>query len=314
MASPNNRTRPVRRGYLLLAALIGVATLVFNLQAIVDASRRTIDVVAVVDDAPGVHVGTEVWVEGVKVGRVRRVSLVRERDSTLVALDLRLDRKARALVTASSDVRSSRRRFIAEPLVRVFAGSPTDPPLQPGDTIRGQPRLGPEEIIAQFEALVPTMDSVLAEARRLQDIFERRQPAFERLGAQIRTATSAASALSAQADLGSLGPMLDGETGLPAHVRVLRTRMTEVSAAADEMVDRYGTEGALATDMRGLADRARAIDSALAGIEARMEAGGGFLWRVQADTAIHVAVRGVGLQIDSLMAEAASIALRMFLP
>jgi ABC-type transporter Mla subunit MlaD len=298
----------------MLAAITIAAVLVFNLQPIVELTRRTIHVVAVVEQAPGVNVGTEVWVEGVKVGRVKQVSLIKERDSTLVALDLRLERRARALITRSSDVRASRRRFIAEPLVRVFAGSPTDPPIQSGDTIRGKPRLGPEELLAQFEALGPAMDSVLAETRRLQGIFERRQPAFEHLAAQIQATTSAAAGLSARMETGSLGPMLDAETGLPAHVRTLRARMAQVSAAADDMMSRYGADGALVTEIRGLGERARAVDAALAGIEERMEAGGGFLWRIQADTAVHVAVRAVGVQIDSMMAEAASIALRMFLP
>jgi hypothetical protein len=298
----------------MVAGLIIAAVLIFNLQAIIETIRPTIHVVAIVDDAPGVHVGTEVWVEGVKVGRVKGVSLMRAQDTTLVALDLRMERKARDLVTRSSDVRASRRRFIAEPLVRVFAGSPADPPLQPGDTLRGRPRLAGDELLAQFEALGPTMDSVLAEARRLDVRLQQRQPAFEHLASQIHATTSAAAALAARAQIGSLGPMLDAETGLPAHIRTLRSRMADVRLAAEDMVQRYGADGALAMELHGLGERARAIDAALAGIEDRMEAGGGFLWRIQADTAMHVAVRGVGLQIDSLRAEAASIALRMLLP
>jgi hypothetical protein len=298
----------------MIALLIAGAIVIFNLQPLVDLTRRTIDVVAVIGDAPGVQVGTEVWVEGVKVGRVKNVALMTNRDTTLVALDLRMQRAAVAVVTASSDVRASRRRFIAEPVVRVFAGSPADPLLQPGDTLRGQPRLSGGELIAMVEALAPTMDSVLQEARLLQLRFDERQPAFQELAARIQAATAAVTTLSAQAETGTLGWMLDGDRGLPAHMDALRARMADVNAAADEMVRRYGADGALAAEIRGLGERARAVDAALAGIEERMEARGGFLWRIQADTAIQVAVHGVSLQIDSLRAEAASIGLRMLLP
>jgi hypothetical protein len=314
VAKADMRSRPLRGGYIILAVLIAGSLLVFNLQPLVDVTRRTIDVVAVLDGAPGVNVGTEVWVEGVKVGRVKGVSLIKQRDSALVALDLRLERRARALVTVSSDVRASRRRFIAEPLVRVFAGSPSDPPLKAGDTIRGQPRLAPAELLAQVEALGPTMDTVLSQARALQLRFEERQPAFQDLAARLQATSGAAGALSVQARAGSLGPMLDGDTGLPAHIRSLRARMAQVGAAADAMAQRYGADGELAGEARSLGERARSVEATLAGIEERMEAGGGFLWRIQADTAVHVAIRGVNVQIDSLMAEAASIALRMFLP
>jgi hypothetical protein len=312
--TPDGRTRPARRGYLLLLALGLGALLVFNLQPIVDMTRRTIDVVAVVPDAPGVIVGTEVLVEGVKVGRVREVALATENDSILVVLRLRMERGARALVTPSSDVRASRRRFIAEPVVRVFAGAPGDRSIQPGDTIRGQPRLGPDELLAQFGAMGPTMDTILDTARRLQVQLEQRQPAFERLIGQIEATTATAAALSARAEAGSLGPMLDPERGLPAHVRTLRGRLAALSAATHDLGHRYSADGALMTEFRGLAERAQAVDAALADLEERMEEGGGFAWRIQADTALQLAVRGVQLQIDSLRAEALSIALRMFLP
>jgi hypothetical protein len=314
VATPDRESGPARRGYLLLAAVVVAALGIFNLERIVDAVRPKLAVLALVSDAPDVRVGTDVWVEGVRMGRVKQVTLAKEGDSTLVGLTLRLDRQARELVTRSSDVRVSRRRFIAEPVVRVFAGSPEDPPLEPGDTLRGQPRPGPAELMARVEALAPAVDSVLGAAVDIQARIHARAPAFQNLAAQMDAAGAAARTLTAQSEAGSLGRMLDRETGMPAQVGALRQRLAALGDATDQLVARYSADGPLGSDVRGLGNRLRSLEEALTDLETRIEDGGGFLGRVEADSALEVAVRGVRLQIDSLMAEAHSIALRMFLP
>jgi ABC-type transporter Mla subunit MlaD len=298
----------------LLAIMAAVALFIFNARAVSDLARPRIEVMAVLPNAPDVRVGTDVWVEGVRAGRVTEVGIIKEGDSTMVALRLRLRRPARALVTRSSDVRASRRRFIAEPVVRVFAGEPGDPPLQPGDTIRGHPRPGPAALLARVQALGPTMDSVLAAAIVVQEAYARREPDLERLAGQLEAATAAMAGLAAQAEAGSLGRMLDADTGIPAHVRTLGHHVAGIRAAVDELTDRYAAAGRLRTEARALERRVEAVDAAVALLDARVREGQGFIGRIQADTALRVAVRGVQLQIDSLLAEAHSIALRMFLP
>ncbi len=284
------------------------------MQAILDATRRTIPVVAIVPEADGVRVGTEVWVEGVKMGRVTDVGLIQGQDTVLVALDLRLHRPARALVTRSSDVRASRRRFIAEPLVRVFAGSPTDPPLQANDTLRGLPRPDPAELLARAQALGPTMDTVLAAARQVRGTLARQETAARELGRQIEATTATAAALWVQMDAGPLGRFMDTGTGPPAHIRSLRGRLAALGQAADRLAGQYAPDGPLALEARDLAARIRSVDAALTLLEERVEGDQGFLGRVQMDPALELAIQGVQVQIDSLLAEAHSIILRMFVP
>jgi ABC-type transporter Mla subunit MlaD len=312
----NSMPEPARRGYFLLAALFLTAIVIFNMDAIRDLGRRDVHIVALLEDAPGVRVGTPVWVEGVRVGRVREVVIIKEDGAPLVELDLTLEPRARALVTRSSDVRASRQRFIGEPIVRIFAGSPDEPPIEGGDTIRGKPRLTPAELMAEAATLPVMLDSIRAAAAVVQARFEERQPRIQRLGDEIQATAAAAGALRDQLDDGSLGRMLDGTAGLPARVRTLRARLGELGAALGDVTERYGPdlEEGLAAHLDRLAVRSRDVQSALAALEARMETGDGFIGRVQQDTALQVAVRGVQLQIDSLVAEAYSIAFRMFLP
>jgi phospholipid/cholesterol/gamma-HCH transport system substrate-binding protein len=314
----NSLPEPARRGYVLLAGLLVAAIVIFNMDAIRDLGRRDIHIVALLEDAPGVRVGTPVWVEGVRVGRVQGVRIIKENDAPLVELQLRMEPRSRALITRSSDIRASRQRFIGEPVVRVFAGSPQQPPIEDGDTIRGQARLTPAELMAEAAAVPIMLDSIRDAAVVVQARLEERRPDMERLSNQLQATTAAASALRDQLDGGSLGRMLDGATGLRPRIRALRTRLAELSGALDHVTARYGPDleggGGLAAHLDGLAVRSRNVQAALAALEARIEDGDGFVGRMQQDTALQVAVRGVQLQIDSLMAEAYSVAFRMFLP
>jgi ABC-type transporter Mla subunit MlaD len=316
VSTPNDATRPARRGLFILIALVVVAILVFNLREILDLPRRQIDVVAMVKDAPGVRSQTEVWAEGVKVGRVKKVTLTEYRDSVYVALDLRLDARVTDIITADSDVRASRQRFIGDPLIRLFAGAPGDPPLRAGDTIVGKPRLSPEQLIARAELLPATLDSLMDAARLVQTRFEARQPHVEQMGDQIRAVADAAAALAVEMEGGSLGRMLDGRTGLPAHMNALRQRVSDLGGAAQRMTERYSphADAGLAAHLDALRQRASNVETALAELQAMIDEGEGFIARAQADTAIQVAIRGIQIQLDSLKADAFSIALRMFLP
>lgn len=316
MPAKNSTPDPARRGFYILAGLIIAAILIFNMDAIADLGRRHLNIVAIMDDAPGVRVGTDVWVEGVRVGRVKNVAVIRDNGATVAALDLRIQPRSRALITAGSDVRASRRRFIGDPVVSLYAGSPGEPPIEDGDTIRGQRRLTPEELLAQAASLPVMLDSIRAAAALVQAQFERSQPRIERLSRQLQATMDAAGALSELLERGSLAPMLDGSTGLAPRLQALRARLTALGEALTEVTERYGPdlEDGLAARLDGLAQRGRTVQASLAALEVQIEEGDGFIGRFQQDTALHVAVRGVQLQIDSLMAEAFSIALRMILP
>jgi ABC-type transporter Mla subunit MlaD len=316
VSTPRSNARADRRGLLILAGLVVAAVAVFNLDGIADLGRRDLAIVALVHDAPGVRVGTDVWVEGVKVGRVRKVSIQNRDETILVALDLRIDAGATSVVTAASDVRASRRRFIAEPVVRIFAGDPGDPPLQDGDTIRGHARRLPADLAAEAATLRPAFDSILAAARLIEGRVQARRPRMEALDRQRQEIRDATSTLARDWETGSLARMLDDRAGLAPRLRALHGHLEGLDAAIADLAGRFGsgTENELAARLDDLGRRTSRAQEAVRVLEARIQDGEGFLGRVQADSALAVAVRGVQLQMDSLRAEAHAIAFRMLLP
>jgi hypothetical protein len=314
VTAPDPPTTPVRRGYLILAGLFILGLVTFHIEGIRDLLRSDMDIVALLPDAPTLAVGTGVHVEGVKVGRVTGVEVVKLGDTAVIAMNLRVEPQTRRLVTAASDVSASRRRFIGETMVRLHAGQPGEPPLQSGDTLRGRARPAPADLLEQAAALPPILDSLMGEVRVVQSHLDRAEPRVQALMGQLQATGEAVSAFGVAYQDGSLARMLDPQTGFAPRIGTLQIRVRELQSAVAGLGERYSGDGELAGRVEGLTARAAAVDQALADLATRMEEGGGFLWRVQADTALEVAARGVQAQVDSLMAEALSIALRMFLP
>jgi ABC-type transporter Mla subunit MlaD len=305
----NDPSPAARRGYLVLLGLFLGFAVVFTQPALLERLRPEIRIVALVTDASGVVVGTPVWVEGIRVGRVKNVQIARLGDSTLIALDLRLEPRARTIITADSDVRVARRRLVGEATVRIAAGHPGSPAIQEGDTLVGQPRATPQEFLATAEAIPSRIHALMAAARQVEAQIEVAEPRLRLAGEQLRAATAATAALVAEIEAIPLG-------AVPERVGALRAQVLALGDAAADLVARYSPDAddGLMAEVRQVARRAQAVELALAGLQTRFEEGEGFLPRLQQDAAIDREIEGIQAQIDSLMSEAWSLALRMFLP
>lgn len=334
MPEENSTDRRARRGYLILAGLLLAAVLIFNVDAVVDLARDHLELVTLVPSAEGVRIGSAVWVAGVESGRVTRVGFAGDvapgpgqEDSTSVAVHVRLDPETAHVITRSSDVWAARVRFIAEPVIRIDPGPPGDTPVRDGDTLRGRVQPDPFDLLEQATALPAGLDSLVRSVRRIQSLAEGRAPDIQGLARQLTATTTAAAELSAGLSAGggegSLSRLLDPERGLATRVETLRQRLDELSAAAAIVARRYGPPGGdegtadevgLPTALRDLRLRADAVGQQLETLRTRLDRGEGFIPRMQQDSALVVAMRGVQAQIDSLTAEALSIGLRMLLP
>lgn len=319
-----------RGGYLILIGIFLAAIVIFNLNALSDLTREEIDIVALLPDASGVRVGTPVRVAGVEAGRVLAIAFLPIADSAEVALTLRIEGDARTVLRADSDVRAIRIRVIGQPVVQLEPGSPSAPPVGPGDTLRATPRPDPLHLLERSRSLPGALDSLHDATVRLRAMAGGRAPDLERLGTGLAAVVDAAGALSRDLEQGSLGRML-GPGGAMDRLAQLRARLDEVAAVLGPALARYGAgaggdgaeagetgeadgSGELGAALRAVAGRVATLRTELDAMGARMAEGGGILDRMGRDSALQVAVRGVQAQIDSLRAEAASIALRMILP
>lgn len=308
-----------RGGYLILAGIILAAALIFNIHAVYDLAGDRLDVVALLPDASGVRVGTPVRVAGVEKGRVMGIGFLAAGDSAQIALLIRLEGDARAVIRKDSDVRSIRLRGIGQPIVQIEPGSPGAPQIRSGDTLRGTGGLDPMLLLERGRGLPAAIDSLLTTARRVRAMAAAREPEVERLQRRIEVAVAAAAELAADLEGGSLSRLL-GPDGAIDGIARLQERLTALSTELGAARARYtggrdGADGgALPRSLEGLRARVALLQSDLDALDRRMRAGGGILYRMPRDSALQVAARGVEAQIDSLRQEALSITLRMFLP
>ena len=316
MPKKNPSRRRARRGYGLLITLLVAAALIFNADRIAQAIRGSIDLVAIMPEAPGIRVGSSVRVAGVEAGTVTRVGLAGGTDSARVAVHLRLRPDTRQVITQSSNVYATRDRLIGQPLIQVAAGRAGEPPVEPNDTLWADPRPNPLALIEQGRAIPGALDSLVTAVRRIQELAGQQAPEVRRLASQLETVTVTASALSQDLSGGSLGALLDPERGLGARLDRLRGTLGELQEAVGRVTQRYapGGTGALAEGLENLEARSNRLDQALAVLQQRVADGRGAIPRARRDSALAVAVRGVQVQLDSLAANLQALALEAMLP
>lgn len=307
----SNRTR-VRRGLAILAGLILAATLVFNLDMVVDRFHGYLDVVALVPAVNGVRVGSPVWVAGVEAGRVTAIDFRVVEDLTLLALHVRLEERVRDVVRRGSRAHTARDRFIGEPTVRISAGPTHAPAIEDGDTLHPMPVMSLDTLLARGLAFPESLDSLTSALRALDRLADDRSPVLATLLARLDVAAEEAMALRTELEGGSIDRWLR-DPELDQRVARLRERVAELSAAAEAMQDRY-TDGELQAGAASVGARARRLGLALERLEGSLAEGRGFIGRSARDSAIPLAVRGVQAQIDSLRAAGMGFALRMILP
>ena len=307
----NSDERRERRGYAILAGLLLAGLLIFNLDVIVDWTRGYIDVVALVSRTNGVRSGSPVWIEGIEAGRVTGIAFAGHGDSALIALDLRMEARVRPLIRRGSGATTAKRRVIGQPYVRIDAGPGDAAPLEEGDTIRPADPIDLDDLIARGKHYPASLDSLTTAVREVQRLAERRQPRVALLASRVDETLESAAELGETLSGGSLGQLL-ADPALPARVQRLQERLDQLAAAADSL-GRW-SEPELTAGIPPLMERADRLGEDLARLQHHLEQDRGTLARLQRDSALAVAVRGVQAQIDSLRAEGLSIGLRMLLP
>lgn len=292
--------------FLLLAAVV-----VFNVDVIADRFRDYVEVVAVVRETSGVHVGSPVWVEGVEAGRVTAVEFMELDGRPAVALRVLLEDRARHVVRTGSRAHATKQRLIGVPTVQVSAGPAGMPPVEPGDTLYPADRPSVDMLAEQGKAFAPAMESLAVALGDLDRLIDRRRPGVAMLIDQLDVASDEAETLRADLEGGTIGRWARDPT-LTRRIGQLNRQVAALSEAA-EGIQRYG-DPELRRSLTGVGQRARDLGTALDELEQHLTVGPGVLGRMQSDSAIEVAIQGVQAQIDSLRAAGMGFALRMFLP
>jgi len=303
----SNAGPPERRAWLgaaLFAAVVACAAVIFFLDDIVEATRDTTTVTAVLEGAPKLRRGAAVWIAGRPVGRVRNIEILPSNDTIArVAAVLRMSASARDQIRADAAVRVTSARRIGEPTLDILPGSPAVPPLPPGDTLYEHAGITFDHVIARAGALTAGIDSLAAAAAALRGPFSQTVLAAGRILDHAEAARNEFALIASAADAGAFAILDDPAVGRA--ITSLRTAGHALQAGLDRSAGPRAEIGVATSALRERIDR---LVARLDTLDALTEHG--TIARIRGDAAITNALHAVRAQLDSLIAEAKANPLR----
>ncbi len=181
---PRSKTwRRLLPGVAVSAALIGAAVLILVFARVGALHGDTVRYHLFTEDAGGVRPGSDVWLAGVRVGRVRSIRFRPAATDTLRRLAVDVDVLAAYQRFVRRDTRGSIRsggRRLGEPVVWLQPGSTASPVLPPGGALA----IGVEE----RPDLEPALDTLTRDYRSLSREWARVSDASAEANRRVHTA------------------------------------------------------------------------------------------------------------------------------
>ena len=292
--------REVLPGIAILLTAVPIAIGIFLLDSVRRSLAEGPSLVVLADEGRGLVEGADVWIAGKPGGRVRSISFVNRDDRPgEVALDVVLRRDAAPALLADATVTIGSAALLSPPVVKFQPGSPGQPGLTFGDTMRAMK--GPD--MDTFRAFADSGRTALAE---MTAELERLSVELERGGGTIPLAlrhddvtSLLAHARSSAAVLGrslakrrAAGPLLLDSLSL-ASIR----RLSESAASlSDATGDRRESADAAGNALATLGARIERLNLVL-------ESGRGTVGRLTFDGELEAQSRRARAQLDSLQTE-----------
>ena len=266
-----------------------------------------IELVAPVAGARGIMKGSEVWLVGFRVGKVKSVEFRPIEADTSGRLVVRLEvlRKYASMIRRDSyaQIRAGG-TLIGAPVVHITAGTNATAALGDGDTLRTEPQLDTEGISSQVALASQHFPEIIANAKEIGVQLDGTDGTFGALMGSDRGQMQVVSA-RAGAVMRAIGDG-EGTLGLALRDGSAMARAQRAMASADTLrallssdqtaAGRFRRDSSLLRDVRELLDEVSIVRSLLA--EPRGTAG-----RALHDPAVYGQIQELERQLSALMAD-----------
>ena len=251
------------KGGLIATAVIAAITLAILLFARVGGLHGDkVTLYIVLDEAPDILAGSEVWLAGEKEGLVKEVSFRPPTVDTSERLLIKTEFLKDALPGVRRDSYAQIRPgggLIGTPIIYVSAGTVGSPPLHDGDTIQAHPKTAMRSLTTDIATVAPEFAALGAATRNLNDKITHSVGTLGNLRASglsdLEDVRAGVASLNARANgNGTLGLLARGN---------LRQRAAHAMAAADSIrtlvssnkgsIGRFRRDSTLATKTRHVA-------------------------------------------------------------
>ena len=267
MSSSASSWRELVPGLIAAAALTALVWVVLRYAQVGALRGDTLKLVAPVAGARGIMKGSEVWLTGVRVGKVRSVEFRPSTVDTSARVVVRLEVLQKYASFIRDDSYAQIRTggtLIGSPVVHISSGTSAARALSDGDTLKTQPQLDTEgissqvalatrhfpEILtnvkaigAQMGATGGTMGAIMGSDREQLNVVAARAGALARrigsgqgtIGLALRDGAAIGRARAAMASADTLRALLASESTIAGRFRRDSTLLREVRALLDEV-------------------------------------------------------------------------------
>jgi ABC-type transporter Mla subunit MlaD len=302
-------------GGLIVIGIVLFTLFVFFIPDIYRRLTPSVEIIAVMPLAGTLDKASEVWIAGQQVGTVLSVEL-RPGDvdsAERVAVRMSIPRRHIEHVRRDSEVRVTSARLIGEPVLDIRPGSPGQPVIRAGDTLRVRTAGSLAGLLDRTFRVTESIRSLSADLASIERVAgTARQRELARLNRSLSGAFTEFRALMTTLESTPMRTLSGPE--FRTRLERLGTQSTELSEALRNAAQRARrAQSDMQPVLTRLAARGDTIRGVLADIQSRIdEGGGGLLIRAQRDSAIFRAIHEAQLQLDSLIAETTRNPLRFW--
>ncbi len=311
-----HRWRALAPGLVVIAVIIIASAAVLRYGRMITMHGRTIRLFVAMADARNIMPGSEVWLDGRKVGIVRELGFSPPTTDTLhrvvAALDVLAADREFIRRNATAELRAGY-TLVAPPVVYIGAGTPSAPPVTDGDTIRAMPGPDFEQVTSRVAVASREFPAIISNVKLLASQLQTAQGTLGALGVDgpprgMAEAQRRAGALGADLTTphGTVGRILAGRGALTGRAQRVMARVDSLRAL---LAANHGTYGRIRSDstlVRQIAD----LRDEVSIVRAMMVSDTGTVGRAKADSAITRALAEDQRSLTSLLADARQHPLR----
>lgn len=296
-------------GLASLAAIVIIALGVLFLAPINSLHGDSFRLYALTDQARGVIRGSEVWLNGQKVGVVKDVSFMPPsypaNNRVLVTMDVLSIARPEIRHNSTAQVRAGG-TLIAAPVIYLTIGTTAAAAVSPGDTIRALPQPDLETMTSRFAVASREFPAIIGNIKLLNDQLHSVNSTLgafgiEHGGVELSRARAGATLMMRKltTSRGTIGLALASQTSLTSRARQALARADSIRALLASDRTSYGRFRRDSTLLHQVADLRAEIDI----VRERLASPDGTLGRLRADSALFVGLGSAQHELTLIMAD-----------
>ncbi len=207
--------RDLRIGIFFLASTILLLVFLFVVGTNQHLFTRHYDLKLYLGNTQGLSKGAQVTLSGLEVGRVTDIRFVERDTAQVLELNLSLDRSERSRITASSVATIRTVGVLGDKFIDISLGDPTQPPLQPGESLPVRGEIDWSETFARATDAIDDLTRFLMNGNETLERLNRGQGTLSLLLNDGETADRFRRTMD---DLGAVSGSLRRGDGAAAHL------------------------------------------------------------------------------------------------